>query len=87
MCWSCFVLLGLVGSVYCCYLEWCKWHDSPLLITQDPTIASHEPMDFPVVSLCSTHKLSDQKVENILQEPKYVLTQTKVLILKNLNQV
>lgn len=63
-------MLGLFGSVYCCYLEWCKWQTSPLLISQDPTIASNEPLSFPVVTFCGTRKLADEKIKLILEDSK-----------------
>lgn len=56
-----------------CYLEWTKWSDSPILITRDPSVVTHEPIIFPVITMCSTNKISKKKLADVLQEPKLLL--------------
>ena len=69
--------------------EWCKWSDSSILISRDPTVTTHDPMSFPTVTICSTNKISKKKLMAALQEPKSVrLTQRSLpinLILTSLN--
>ena len=72
MFWLVFVVAGCTFSVYGCYLEWEKWNESSILITRDPTTVTHEPLAFPIVSLCSTNKISKKKLENVLQDSKWV---------------
>ncbi len=52
------------------YQEWCKWSDSSILISRDPTVTTHDPLNFPAVTICSTIKVSKKKLKAVLQEPK-----------------
>lgn len=64
------VVVGCVISVYGCYLEWIKWSDSSILITRDPSVTTHDPINFPVMTICSTNKISSSKLEAVINEPK-----------------
>lgn len=74
ICWFLFVMVGCVLSAHMCYQEWQIWDESPLLVTLDPTIATHQPLTFPSVTICSTNKVSKKKLDALLQEPKFVCT-------------
>ncbi|XP_046446200.1 pickpocket protein 28-like isoform X3 [Daphnia pulex] len=69
--WMLLVVVGCVISVYGCYLEWIKWSDSSILITRDPSVTTHDPINFPVMTICSTNKISSSKLEAVINEPKY----------------
>ena len=64
------MIVGCVISVYGCYLEWVKWSDSSILITRDPSVTTHNPINFPVVTVCNTNKISPTKLEAIIKESK-----------------
>jgi hypothetical protein len=72
------VIVGCVISVYGCYLEWVKWSDSSILITRDPSVTTHNPINFPVVTVCNTNKISPPKLEAIIKESKLLFKFKKI---------
>ena len=71
ICWILFVLLGLSVSAYLCWLEWKEWDESPLLVTLDPTLATHETLPFPSVTICSTNKVSKKRLAAVMQTQRF----------------
>lgn len=72
-CWLLLVMTGCGLSSYVCYYQWQLWDDSPILISMNSDISIHKPMIFPDVTICSTSKVSKERLDALLQEPKYGL--------------
>lgn len=68
--WTLIVSVGCIFSIYGCYLEWNKWNDSVILVTRDMTVVTHDPLVFPMVTVCSTNKISKKKLDTFIRDPK-----------------
>ena len=68
--WTLIVLAGCTFSIYGCYLEWNKWNSCAILVTRDTAIVNHDSLIFPVVTICSTNKISKKKLQTLFDDPK-----------------
>lgn len=66
--WILLFLSGVCFSMYFCYLMWCKWDESPVLVSLETNHYPLKEVPFPAVTVCNVNKVSSSRLREIHEE-------------------